>query len=734
MACFDALKGFFHVPLDENSKLLTAMLTSIGVFIYNVLAMGLTNANDIFEQCLCDILHGLDGVFNIADDILVIGETYTEFKDNMIRFLDQCVKKYLHLNADKFKLDCDTVTFFGHLLTKDGMKPDPKKVKDIQQWPAPKDIKELQSFLGAVNYLARFIPHLSALRAPLQDLLKKENEFIWAQNHQLCFDDIKETVCKDITLKFYDPNLPIFIETDASQNGIGVVLLQPLDFNFTLNENNIPTKLMPVAFASKTLTSAECNYANIECELLGVVFGVLHFKHFTFGNEVNIITDHKPLVSLLKKSLAACSSRLSRLILKIVDYPLKVMYQPGRKMVISDALSCLSTNQIPDTKETAPGLNVTIHEVGVFSNTDNTSMQSIQKETQNDAELQTLLQFIMKGFPVTKDECHDATKPYFNYREELTVLDGLVLKGHHIVIPSKLRQSCLARLHIARMGVNKTLYQARQSVLWPGLAKDINEIILACPACMKYATKNCAEPLINDLATSKPWQALSIDNFEWKGHKYLIILDHFSHFVIVKSSDRIDTATTIKLLLEVFAKHGIPNKIRCHRGSNFTSIDFTNFCSDLGITLSFSSSYHHQSVPAERSVRTVKIIMKKCHETGTPWHLCVLEYLCTPLDDKTPSLSSLIGCQFKGLCPTFSSLKESQEGTLEHLIERCLCEKLYHDKKSRTLADIPTGSNAAVLDHRSNTWTVGNILDRSNRSYTVKLPNGKIIHCNRVDL
>ena len=425
--------------------------------------------------------HALPRSANAADDILVIGETYEEFKDNVIRLLDRHVEKDLHLNTDKFKQDCDTVTFFGHLLTRDGMKPDPKKVKDIRQWPVPKDIKELQSFLGAVNYLARFIAHLSALRAPLQDLLKKENEFIWVQNYQLCFDQIKEAVCKDITLKFYDPNLPIFIETDASQNGIGVVLLQPLDSNFTLNENNIPMKLMPVAFASKTLTSTECNYTNIECELLGVVFGVLHFKHFTFGNEVNIITDHKPLVSPLKKSLAACSSQLSRLILKIVDYPLKVMYQPGRKMVISDALSHMSTHQIPDTKETVPGLNVTVHEVGVFSNTDNTSMQSIQKETQNDAELQTLLQYIMKKFPMTKDECYAALKPYFNYREELTVVNGIVFKGQHIIIPNKLRQSCLARLRIALMGINKTLYRARQSVFLPGLTKDINEIISACP-------------------------------------------------------------------------------------------------------------------------------------------------------------------------------------------------------------------------------------------------------------
>ena len=106
-------------------------------------------------------------------------------------------------------------------------------------------------------------------------------------------------------------------------------------------------------------------------------------------------------------------------------------------------------------------------------------------------------------------------------------------------------------------------------------------------------------------------------------------------------------------------------------------------------------------------------------------------YLCTPLDEKTPFPSNLIGHQFKGFCPTFSSLQESQEGTLEHLIEKRLHEKLYHDKKSRTLADIPTGNTAAILDHRSNTWTVGHILDRS---YTVKLPNGRVIHHNRVDL
>ena len=146
---------------------------------------------------------------------------------------------------------------------------------------------------------------------------------MWSANLQVCFEQIKDALCKDATLKFYDPSLPTYIETDANQNGIGVILLQPIDSNYTLDEYGIPTSLMPVDFASKTLTSAEHNYANIDRELLGVVFGVEHFKHFTFGNEVHMITDHKHLVSLLKKSLVACSSRLPRLMLKIVDFSLK---------------------------------------------------------------------------------------------------------------------------------------------------------------------------------------------------------------------------------------------------------------------------------------------------------------------------------------------------------------------------------------------------------------------------
>ena len=176
-AIFDTSKGFFHIPLDQESKLLTAMLTPFGIYVYNVLAMGLSNATDLFKTCIHEILQGLNGYTNIADDVLVYGTMYDEFKSNVLSFLDHCIEEDMHLNPDKIKINCPEVPFFRNILSKDGLSPDTKKVELIQQWPTPTNHKELQSFLGTVNYLSRFLAFLSDLHAPLQALLKKDAEF-----------------------------------------------------------------------------------------------------------------------------------------------------------------------------------------------------------------------------------------------------------------------------------------------------------------------------------------------------------------------------------------------------------------------------------------------------------------------------------------------------------------------------------------------------------------------------
>ena len=153
--------------------------------------MGLCNAGDLFESALHDLLSGLPGVTNIADDILVYGSTQEEHDANVIRFLERCLEIDLHLNPDKVKINCKSVPFFGMILTESGIKPDPKKVEVIHNWPTPTNMSELLSFLGSVNYLSRFIPELSRLRKPLQALIKKDSEFIWTVKHNRAFAEVQ---------------------------------------------------------------------------------------------------------------------------------------------------------------------------------------------------------------------------------------------------------------------------------------------------------------------------------------------------------------------------------------------------------------------------------------------------------------------------------------------------------------------------------------------------------------
>ena len=203
--------------MDEKSKLLTAMLTPYGIYIYNMLAMGLADATDIFELCICQLFHDLQGVLNIADDILVFGRTKEEFNSNVISYLDRCVKEDIHLNQNKVRINTDNVPFFGHVLTKDGIQPDMSKVKLILNWPIPENQKELQQFMGSVNYLSKFLAFLSDLHATLQLLLKKDSEFIWTDTHTVAFNRIKEHVSNDVKLQFFDSSKPLFIEVVASK-------------------------------------------------------------------------------------------------------------------------------------------------------------------------------------------------------------------------------------------------------------------------------------------------------------------------------------------------------------------------------------------------------------------------------------------------------------------------------------------------------------------------------------
>ena len=227
-------------------------------------------------------------------------------------------------NIQKIKYpDLQAMTF-----GKDGMHPDPKKIQGILEMPPPKDTTQLQSFLGMVNFMHNFIPHLSEHTATLRGLLIKNAVFHWDESTNAAFQKLKSLIAEaqKRSLKFYNRNQPLTVQADTSKHGLGAALLQPGE---------------PVAFASKSLSETEHRYANIERELLAVVFACERFKTYVLGRDFTVESDHKPLEMIALKNLVAASPRLQRMLLRLQPFNCTIKYRPGREMLLAYALSWL---------------------------------------------------------------------------------------------------------------------------------------------------------------------------------------------------------------------------------------------------------------------------------------------------------------------------------------------------------------------------------------------------------
>ena len=247
----DAYKGFWAKSLDYESSIKTTFNTHKGRYKYLRMPMGAKSSQDAFQMEMDQILEGLHGVIAIHDDITIYGTDDEDHDKNIIAFMERAAQKGLTLNSKKCCIKQPCVSFFGVTFSADGMSPDPKKIQGIVDMPAPQDPTQLQSFLGMVNFMHPFIPHLSANTAPLRQLLTKNTVFQWTPSTQLAFQKLKDliTEAQNRSLKFYDRNKPITVQADASKDGLGAALLQ---------DNQ------PIAFASKTLSDTEKRYANIE--------------------------------------------------------------------------------------------------------------------------------------------------------------------------------------------------------------------------------------------------------------------------------------------------------------------------------------------------------------------------------------------------------------------------------------------------------------------------------------
>ena len=277
------------------------------------LPYGLSVSTEIFGKKLLKAVQDLPGVLCIADDLVIHGKDTAEHDKHLRKLLEKFEKLGVKQNKNKLELRMNEITFMGHKVTKEGLKVDPEKVKAITGMTPPQ--KVLRRFLGIVNYVTKFMPKAAEVMKPLHTLLQKDVEWTWTTAQQKAFDALKRMVTNSPVLGFYDPQFELTLEADASEYGLDAALWQ-------IGK--------PIAYASHSLSSAEGRYAQIEKEMLAVLYGLENFHHYTCGRDTMVITDHKPLVSIVKKPLSCAPRRLQEMLLRTQDYNYLLSYRPGK--------------------------------------------------------------------------------------------------------------------------------------------------------------------------------------------------------------------------------------------------------------------------------------------------------------------------------------------------------------------------------------------------------------------
>ena len=398
----DARSGYWSVHLDEPSSFLTTFNSPFGRYRFLRLPFGLNSSQDVFQERMDQILESCPGTISIADDIGVFGKTIEEHNRNLRTLMDKALRHELVFNESKCFINTPSLSFYGLLFDKEGVHPYPSRIRNIKAIQAPTTPKALQEFLGIATYMSPFTKNLAHHTTPLRELLKKDAEFHWNPSLDKIFNETKERICSQTTLVYYNPHKQSILQVDASGYGLGATLLQ---------------EGRPVAFASKSLSPAETRYANIEREMLAIVFGCERFHNYIYGTKFIIHSDHKPLDMIVRKNLHSAPTCLQRMLIRVQQYDFDLEYKPGSEMLLADVLS---RQPIHDDKHINLDIQITPIQ---FSRR---LLTKLQAETSEDPDLQFLRRTIQDRWPKDNGHIDRRIREYWPYRDELTVYEELI--------------------------------------------------------------------------------------------------------------------------------------------------------------------------------------------------------------------------------------------------------------------------------------------------------------------
>ena len=629
----DMKSGYHQIEINEEHKQRTAFTVGpLGFYEYNRMPFGLANAPATYQRLMEDCFRGLhlDICFIYLDDVIVFSKTYEEHLDRLDKVFKRIREEGLKLSPSKCHLFKKKVKYVGHVVSEDGVEPDPDKISKAVDWPRPTSPEQVRQFLGFIGYYQKFIKDFSKIARPLTDLMpapkktKKTKQkdqstgWRWGDEEEEAFQHLKSQLSQPPILGYPDFSKPFELHTDACSKGLGAVLYQTQD-----------GKQRVIGYASRGLDKSERNYAAHKLEFLALKWAVTEkFADYLHGHRFTVLTDNNPLTYVLTSAKLDATGQ--RWVAALASFDFNILYRPGRNNSDADGLSRLpgiNNEELPPasllpmrsvkTICSEPQSEPYVESLCMSAQVVDTLKDHLDERTidvidaqQRDPVLQLWIQFIKDGYSPSKYDVPStfAHTTLLRNFEHLDLIDGILYRivtvdgerKHQLVLPAALIPKVLRSLHtdLGHPGRDKTISLVKDRFYWPGMIKDIEDWIKHCHRCLLRKTPTSDRAPLISITTYQPLELVCMDFLQLEtskgGYQYvLVITDHFTRYALAIPTKNTTARTTAEIFFNHFIVHyGIPKRIHSDQGANFESKLMAELCKITGMEKSRTTPYH----------------------------------------------------------------------------------------------------------------------------------------------
>ena len=648
----DLKSGYWQVLMDEKDKEKTAFACHRGLYEFNVMPFGLSNAPAIFQELMSVVLQECSEFATAyLDDILIFSSSFEEHLTHLNIIFQKLRQHKLKLKLKKCSFLKTETNYLGFVIDEQGIKPDQKKVEAIRSLPVPTCVREVRSFVGMCSYYRRFIPNFSQIAEPIIALTRKYAHFKWTDVHQKAFEFIKDSLTTVPLLVYPNCNKPYTLYTDASDTCIGACLTQICD-----NDEK------PIYYLSHKLSKSQCKWSTVEKEAYAIHFALQKLDYYLHNAQFIIKTDHKPLKYLLESPMQ--NKKIQLWALSMSGYNCTIEYIEGTTNTCADLLSRhpdnvsvekgLDTDFVEnDNDDVVLDVNDNLYEVNVLNSSqfEPKSYASCDLPEKDTLEKSDFSDFTKIGLDMKLEQSRDdeisevrsmilGNKESKDIQKHYLLVDDLVYYLSNsdddpclrLYVPKHLRTLIVTQYHEnnGHMGVQKTFNSIKRKYYWPNLFKELNQYVSMCTICQTRSLQKIKQPLQETDIPPYPMAKMSLDlsgpyPTSMSGNKYIIaFVDWFSGWPEAFAVPDKTADTVAHLLIEeIFPRFGCCLQLVSDNGTENVNKTVKETLESLRIDHVLTSVYHPQSnAKVERFHRTLHdVLSKKLADNQRTWDM-----------------------------------------------------------------------------------------------------------------